>query len=104
MASQAEGSNRSNQVFVDTPFASYQGHTSDLLDVSWSKVIELIQSNNFENVRQLYSSGKQYSEIALINTSTSTSFRTTSFLLHPWTKQFDCGIYLVENAYVVFNT
>ena len=38
MASQAEGYNRCNQVFVDTPFASYQGHTSDLLDVSWSKV------------------------------------------------------------------
>lgn len=28
------------QVFVDTPLASYQGHTSDLLDVSWSKVRE----------------------------------------------------------------
>ena len=38
MASQAEGNNRSNQIFVDTPFASYKGHTSDLLDVSWSKV------------------------------------------------------------------
>ena len=23
---------------MDTPFASYKGHTSDLLDVSWSKV------------------------------------------------------------------
>ena len=38
MASQAEGNNKANQIFVDTPFASYKGHTSDLLDVSWSKV------------------------------------------------------------------
>ena len=29
---------KSYQVFMDTPFASYKGHTSDLLDVSWSKV------------------------------------------------------------------
>ena len=38
MASQAEGNNKANHIFVDTPFASYKGHTSDLLDVSWSKV------------------------------------------------------------------
>ena len=44
MASQAEGNNRSNQIFVDTPFASYKGHTSDLLDVSWSKVCNLLKN------------------------------------------------------------
>ena len=42
MASQAEGNNKANQIFVDTPFASYKGHTSDLLDVSWSKVCNTI--------------------------------------------------------------
>ena len=41
MASQAEGNNKSNQIFVDTPFATYKGHTSDLLDVSWSKVLKI---------------------------------------------------------------
>ena len=44
MASQAEGNNKSNQIFVDTPFATYKGHTSDLLDVSWSKVLEINQN------------------------------------------------------------
>ena len=46
MASQAEGNNKSNQIFVDTPFASYKGHTSDLLDVSWSKVFVNTNLNN----------------------------------------------------------
>ena len=30
MASQAEGNNKANQIFVDTPFASYKGHTFPL--------------------------------------------------------------------------
>ena len=28
---------KSHQVFMDVPFCQYRGHTSDLLDVSWSK-------------------------------------------------------------------
>ena len=48
MASQAEGNNKANQIFVDTPFASYKGHTSDLLDVSWSKVFANVNRNNYQ--------------------------------------------------------
>jgi WD40 repeat protein len=42
---------KSYQVFVDTPFCSYSGHTSDLLDVSWSKNYFILTSSMDKTVR-----------------------------------------------------
>lgn len=42
---------KSYQVFVDTPFCSYTGHTSDLLDISWSKNYFILTSSMDKTVR-----------------------------------------------------
>ena len=39
------------QVFMDVPFCQYRGHTSDLLDVSWSKNYFILTSSMDKTVR-----------------------------------------------------
>ena len=38
-------------IFMDRPFATYTGHTSDLLDVSWSKNFFILTSSMDKTVR-----------------------------------------------------
>ena len=40
-----------SQVFMDVPFCQYRGHTSDLLDVSWSKNYFILTSSMDKTVR-----------------------------------------------------
>ena len=37
-ASAADAEDRRNHVFNERPFCTYRGHTSDVLDINWSKV------------------------------------------------------------------
>ena len=42
---------KSHQVFMERPFCEYSGHTSDLLDVSWSKNYFILTSSMDKTVR-----------------------------------------------------
>ena len=42
---------KSHQVFMERPFCQYSGHTSDLLDVSWSKNYFILTSSMDKTVR-----------------------------------------------------
>jgi len=47
----ASEADKSHQVFMGRPFCQYQGHTSDLLDVSWSKNYFILTSSMDKTVR-----------------------------------------------------
>ena len=77
--------------FVEKPFCTYLGHTSDLLDVSWSKVIglnhckiEFIPCCNL--IRVLF------------------FFRIISSCLRLWTRQSAYGTYRAKSASAVSST
>jgi len=55
----ASEADKSYQVFMDRPFASYKGHTSDLLDVSWSKNYFILTSSMDKTVRLWHISRKE---------------------------------------------
>ena len=42
---------KAHQVFMERPFCEYSGHTSDLLDVSWSKNYFILTSSMDKTVR-----------------------------------------------------
>ena len=46
-------------IFMDRPFVTYTGHTSDLLDVSWSKNFFILTSSMDKTVRLWHISRKE---------------------------------------------
>lgn len=51
ISDQMASEDKSHQVFMDRPFCQYSGHTSDLLDVSWSKNYFILTSSMDKTVR-----------------------------------------------------
>lgn len=49
----------SKHIFVSKPFCTYTGHTSDLLDVSWSKNYFILSSSMDKTVRLWHISRKE---------------------------------------------
>ena len=72
--------------FVERPFCTYSAHTSDLLDVSWSKVF-------------LFACLLIDSIITLLSV-----IRITLSCLRPWIRQSACGTYLAKSASAVSST
>ena len=72
--------------FVERPFCTYSAHTSDLLDVSWSKVNSLLTPP----LRRFVKLNFSFCRIIL-------------FCLHRWIRRFDFGTYLVKSASAAFN-
>lgn len=99
--------------FVERPFCTYSAHTSDLLDVSWSKVMLqfdliwfflTITFEWFDSVPEslLMFYGEPFP--LLIDLLTDLLHRTISFYHHRWIRRFVCGTSRARNASAASNT
>lgn len=59
MAEALKADEGSKHIFVSKPFCTYSGHTSDLLDVSWSKNYFILSSSMDKTVRLWHISRKE---------------------------------------------
>ena len=81
----------STKPIKEKPICVYYGHRADVLDLTWSKVL-----NGVQLFFVMYVCSHVHSLFVF-------NCRISSCFLHPWIKLCDCGISPGRNAYVAFS-